>query len=146
MKNLSPDTLAQFFEAQLSSEQADDLLVISTTSAMALTLKEEREVKGRSGWHTSAITNDQLYQRLQANLFEPRSMKSLTDIINIAAMLRIRMEIYGSQGALPNPVIVDHSRGGVDRKDHICSECGLPQHQTPSGPCCDNGHGGAESK
>ena len=25
-----------------------------------------------------------------------------------------------------------------------CSDCGMPQFQTPSGPTCGNGHGGAE--
>lgn len=28
--------------------------------------------------------------------------------------------------------------------DMDCAECGLVQYDTPSGPCCENGHGGAE--
>jgi hypothetical protein len=27
-----------------------------------------------------------------------------------------------------------------------CADCGLPQFETPGGPCCANGHGGAPSK
>jgi len=144
MIELANDTLAQFFEGQLTSEQADDLLVISTTSAMALALKEEREVKGRSGWHTTAVTNDQLYNRLQANLYEPRSLKSLSDIINLAAMLRVRMEVYGSQGALPDPLHLDRRQATGHRISDKCSVCGEPQLETPSGVTCSNDHGGAE--
>jgi len=28
----------------------------------------------------------------------------------------------------------------------LCSDCGLPQYDTPGGACCNNGHGGAPPK
>lgn len=139
MTELAPDdTIQQFFAGQLASEQADDLLVISTTSAMALTLKEEREAHGRSGWHTEQMTNDWFYRRLEANLYEPRSMKSLTDIIILAAMLRVRLEVYGSHGAIRGPADI-YPTNGLN-----CSVCGHPQRITQSGVVCENGHGGVE--
>lgn len=33
---------------------------------------------------------------------------------------------------------------GFRPNGRICCDCYLPQYETPSGPVCDNGHGGAQ--
>jgi len=38
-----------------------------------------------------------------------------------------------------NPATTSFPPVGLD-----CADCGQPQYQTPSGPCCINGHGGAD--
>jgi len=41
-----------------------------------------------------------------------------------------------------------HSKKVIDwpLNGELCSVCGEAQYRTPSGPCCENGHGGAPPK
>lgn len=41
-------------------------------------------------------------------------------------------------------VRAEHPVGGCPETGTRCSICKEPQHATPSGPCCKNGHGGAD--
>ena len=93
------DLLTHFFQEVLSDSIAEDLLVQATARAMQAKLRHSREQRGRHGWHTKEVTTLELETELRAKMTEYFSQVSysdnLIDIVNLAAMIRLRNQIYG---------------------------------------------------
>lgn len=91
----SGDLLHHFFSDVLPDSMAEDLLVRSTASAMQSKLRLCRELQGKTGWHTDACTSEDLIQSLRDAVAGELNEGRLIDIINLAAMIRLRHMVYG---------------------------------------------------
>lgn len=79
--------------AKLDDVSADEALVDITSNAMAEKLKKKRR-QNKEGWHIKEmITNEQLLIMLKKNLDDG----DMVDVINLAAMVYVRSEIYGKE-------------------------------------------------
>lgn len=79
--------------AKLDDVSADEALVDITSNAMAEKLKKKRR-QNKEGWYIKEmITNEQLLIMLKKNLDDG----DMVDVINLAAMVYVRSEIYGKE-------------------------------------------------
>lgn len=84
-------TLKAFID-QVPGETADNLLVGETMEAMQARLAECRD-QGKGGWHNPSTTTESLMTSLVNELSTDNP--NMIDIINFAAMIRMRKELYG---------------------------------------------------
>ena len=91
------DAIVQFFQSELSDDLADDLLVRSTAMAMSRKLEKCRVEKGRGGWHTDRACNSDLEQGVYGHFEKPLDAENITDLINLLAMMRMRLMVYGEK-------------------------------------------------
>ena len=84
-----------FLLQQLSSDQIDATLLLHGASAMQARLAEKRAA-GRNGWHGPDCDNERLLHMLHSNL----DKGDMVDVMNLAAMIDFRHELYGEQTVL----------------------------------------------
>lgn len=88
--------LADLFIHNTPDKQAEKILVAFTGDVMLKKLKEKRNGEcGRYGWYTDACSNDSLKIELSEHM--ARKDPDLDDIINLAAMILCRTELYGDK-------------------------------------------------
>lgn len=88
MKNI-----ASAFLDKVPNEVADEILVEQASTAMAEKLAKVRTEKGRGGWHTQTCSTDDLMAKLLTKVEEG----DMVDVMNYAAMIYVRNELYGSE-------------------------------------------------
>lgn len=88
MKNI-----ASAFLDKVPNEVADEILVEQASTAMAEKLAKVRTEKGRGGWHTKTCSTDDLMAKLLTKVEEG----DMVDVMNYAAMIYVRNELYGSE-------------------------------------------------
>lgn len=86
-------SLSRFISA-LADENADALLVDLAGKAMAAKLAKKR-LDGRGGWHQPSHEID---AALRDSLREHVAKGDMVDVMNLAAMIHVRGEIYGHPG------------------------------------------------
>jgi len=74
----------------LPDNEADLVLVRHTANAMAAKLLKKRK-QGKGGWHTPRCTDEYLFKLLIEHL----ERRDMIDVINFAAMIHMRRELYG---------------------------------------------------
>ena len=79
--------------AAMPDAKADELLVQEAQKKMVAKLKKTR-AKGRGGWHGVTCKNSDLWLMLQNQMLNGRDT---IDIMNIAAMIAVRKDIYGER-------------------------------------------------
>jgi len=84
-----------FLLQQLSGEQIDATLLMHGATAMQARLAEKRAA-GRAGWHGPDCDNERLLHMLHSNL----DKGDMVDVMNLAAMIDFRHELYGEPTAL----------------------------------------------
>ena len=87
MKNIT-----SAFLSKVPGEIADEILVEQATVAMAEKLAKVRSEKGRGGWHTPDCKTDDLMAKLLTKVEEG----DMVDVMNYAAMIYVRNELYGA--------------------------------------------------
>lgn len=85
------EMLAHSF-AFLGDEEADELLANAVRELMLFQLSIKRQ-KGRGGWHTGSCTN----AKLKSMLIDHVAKGDMVDVINLAAMIHLRLMIYGDE-------------------------------------------------
>lgn len=77
-----------------AEKYADGILISVTAQAMKIKLDKKRE-EGRGGWYRSDIcSNEELLKSLKAHI----DKGDMIDVINLAAMIHIRNQIYPGKG------------------------------------------------
>lgn len=94
--------IRRYFEEVLTDEMAEDLLVKSTAEAMLTKLSHCRETKGVCGWHLPENTSERLTKALMEKVNQPITEDTMLDVINLAAMIRLRITIYGESNEQKN--------------------------------------------
>jgi|CXWL01.1.fsa_nt_gi hypothetical protein len=89
-----PSASLSTFISALADEKADAMLVDLAGKAMTEKLAKKR-LDGRGGWHQPKPEID---ADLRASLREHVDKGDMVDVINLAAMLHVRSEIYGRPG------------------------------------------------
>ena len=79
----------RIFVSHVSNEAADSALVAITATAMTTKLAAKRS-EGYCGWHNDC-TNAKLLAMLKAHV----DKGDMIDVMNFAAMLHVRSELYG---------------------------------------------------
>lgn len=82
--------LQKHYISSVGDGTSDELLVSAANEAMSLRLKSQAE-GGFSGWLTTRPINDDLYRRLIRNA----EKGDMVDVMNLAAMIYVRTELYG---------------------------------------------------
>ena len=79
--------------ASMPDAKADEMLVQEAAKKMTAKLAKARK-KGRNGWHGSTCKNSDLWPMLQQEMLNGRDP---VDILNLAAMIAVRKDIYGEK-------------------------------------------------
>ena len=79
------------FLSKVPDEVADSILVEQATAAMTAKLDKCRKA-GAHGWHTPDIETDALLSRLLGAV----EAGDMVDVMNYAAMIHVRNELYNS--------------------------------------------------
>jgi len=80
------------FLDKVPGDIADAILVEQASAAMTEKLAKVRDEKGRSGWHKPSCSTDDLMSKLLAKVEEG----DMVDVMNYAAMIYVRNELYSS--------------------------------------------------
>lgn len=78
----------------LDNKGADEALVAVASRAMTQKLEQKRS-EGRGNWHTKThgCTNDKLLVMLREHV----KKGDMVDVLNLAAMIHVRSELYGKR-------------------------------------------------
>ena len=87
----------QLMIEQMPDKHADRVLVTVASDAMREKLAKKRE-DGLRGWHTSLCTNEQL----GAMLLDHFDKGDMVDVMNFAAMIHVRTQLYGPSAKQAN--------------------------------------------
>lgn len=79
--------------ASMPDAKADEMLVQEAAKKMTAKLTKARK-KGRNGWHGATCKNSDLWLMLQQEMLNGRDP---VDILNLAAMIAVRKDIYGEK-------------------------------------------------
>lgn len=88
--NPVPNAVVAAFVLRQSNEKADSILVDIVYHEMTKRLAEKRQA-GRGGWFGPNCTNKELLAMLQRNL----QKGDMIDVINLAAMIYARAQLFG---------------------------------------------------
>ena len=83
----------QAFIDALPDEQADRLLVQLAGAAMQRKLEIASVLRGRGGWHRSDCSEGYLRELLAEHVVKG----DLVDVMNLAAMIYARQQLYGKR-------------------------------------------------
>lgn len=96
-KHILGDMLTELVQHDLSDQQADELLVNITCRGMSAKLRRSREMEGKHGWQSDIVCNQDLMALAHQKLQEPTTEAQLLEVINLLAMIRTRILIYGEK-------------------------------------------------
>lgn len=91
------DALTHLVSSELSDQQCDDLLVQLTARAMTTKLRRCREFDMKSGWQSTQTSNAALLKELEELSAQPLTEGNIVDMINLLAMIRVRLMLYGEK-------------------------------------------------
>lgn len=83
----------EVFMNEVTNEQADLAMVESISEAMRNKLCKKRN-EGFGGWHKPSVITDQALSDMLAVCVQKGDM---VDVINVAAMIHVRSELFGNK-------------------------------------------------